>query len=417
MSKVKMRCVACGKWFQSANAKEVTCPDCAQKARKEKMAAKNVPPAANKPAGLAAGTGPVNPATVRPAAPPPKPKQEQGGTNQWLDRLDDVKVAQPEQPSRPKVPSVPAAPRENRGGPGGGRGPGGYREGGYRGPGGYREYEQRGPAPYRVGGGAGLPAAAGPRPRQPMEGGAPPGRNFRPDRQPHQGGPRPGAQGAPKPKPKARTPRVVTPPRPKKEKTPPPQPFVPTAEQVAQVEARYLELAVPAEFDGIRTQISKELSIPKKAVKKIVRDLRARQSIPSWWELQTYKGSAEEMEKIKAAYEPYLPLPPVGVHKQIAETLALKPTVVYQAIKTIRQEMNLPQYNDPSLHGLELRPRTQADGQHEQPAAEATAVQNTSEALESAPTEASAPVTQADAGSEPTVETASAPGNGGEAEQ
>ncbi|TMD40626.1 MAG: hypothetical protein E6I90_14490 [Chloroflexi bacterium] len=50
MSKTKIRCNTCGKWFQSANAKEVTCPDCLQKARKEKMAAKAAPPSAGKAA-------------------------------------------------------------------------------------------------------------------------------------------------------------------------------------------------------------------------------------------------------------------------------------------------------------------------------------------------------------------------------
>src|SRR5205085_8910860 len=69
----------------------------------------------------------------------------------------------------------------------------------------------------------------------------------------------------------------------------------------------------------------------------------------------TYKGDAEELEKIRAAYEPYLPLPPVGVHKAIADELSIKPGDVYQAIKLIRQEMHLPQYNDPALHGIEPR--------------------------------------------------------------
>jgi hypothetical protein len=41
------------------------------------------------------------------------------------------------------------------------------------------------------------------------------------------------------------------------------------------------------------------------------------------------------------------------VHKLIAEQLTLNPGDVYQGIKAIRLEMNLPQYNDPSLHGLE----------------------------------------------------------------
>jgi len=96
-------------------------------------------------------------------------------------------------------------------------------------------------------------------------------------------------------------------------------------------------------------------------VKKIVKELRDRQGIPSWWELQTYKGDAEELEKIRALYEPYLPLPNIGVHKMIADELGIKAGEVYQAIKLIRQEMGLPQYNDPALHGIELRSSKKKD--------------------------------------------------------
>jgi len=123
-------------------------------------------------------------------------------------------------------------------------------------------------------------------------------------------------------------------------------------------------LAAPTEFDGIRTQIGKELGITKKAVKKIIKDLRDRQNIPSWWEIQTYKGSEEELQRIRTAYEPLLPIPPVGVHKQIAEELSLKPGTVYQAIKAIRLERNLPQYNDPALHGLEQKAPQTSNGLH-----------------------------------------------------
>ena len=134
-------------------------------------------------------------------------------------------------------------------------------------------------------------------------------------------------------------------------------------------------MAVPTEFDGIRTQISKELNIPKTAVKKIVKEYREKLEIPSWWDLQTYKGDEEEKAKIKAIYEPYLPLPPVGIHKKIAEELSLQPGDVYQAIKAIRLDMNLPQYNDPALHGLELQPRKKAqkaEGEEQQPATQAS---------------------------------------------
>ncbi|WP_220205851.1 hypothetical protein [Reticulibacter mediterranei] len=417
MSKIKMRCITCGKWFQSANAKEVTCPDCTQKARKEKLASKNTPPPGNRAAGP---NGPG--ATSRPVAPPPKPKPAQSNTSHWFDTLDDVKVGQPDQPARPpKLPTSPASRdnsggqqggyrgpgqrredqqrgpggyRENDRGPGGyregGRGPGGYREGG-RTPGGYREggrtpgnYREndRGPGGYRVGGGNGLSSTLGQRPRQPVEGGF--------GRPPHERGPRPGGPGGQRPKGKGKPARPAAPPRLKKEKTPPPQPFQPTPEQVAQVELRYTELATPSEFDGIRTQIAKELSIPKKAVKKIVKEFRDRQHIPSWWEVQTYKGSSEELEKIKALYEPFLPVPPVGVHKQLAEQLNFKPGEVYQAIKTIRQEMNLPQYNDPVLHEEELALIREA---REQQKAEAAASESPDQSTEEqTPIEAAASV-------------------------
>lgn len=191
-----------------------------------------------------------------------------------------------------------------------------------------------------------------------MEGGF--GRGPRPGGEPRPERYQPGGKKGGKPA-KAKAPKPPTPPKPKREKIPPPAPFVPTPEQVTQVETRYLELAVPAEFDGIRTQIAHEMGIPKKAVKKIVKDLRERQSIPSWWELQTYKGSAEDLERIRTLYLPHLPLPPIGVHKTIAEELSFNPGDTYQAIKAIRLEMNLPQYNDPTLHGLE--PIT-ADNKH-----------------------------------------------------
>src|ERR1700730_14168473 len=86
MSKIKMRCITCGKWFQSANAKEVTCPDCTQKARKEKLAAKNAPPTPSKPA---APTGQGSGGPAHPPA-PPKPKPAHSGTSHLLDSLNDV---------------------------------------------------------------------------------------------------------------------------------------------------------------------------------------------------------------------------------------------------------------------------------------------------------------------------------------
>src|ERR1700687_4015337 len=92
MSKIKMRCTTCGKWFQSANAKEVTCPDCMQKARKEKLAAK----ATQQTSAPKQGQGVMSSSKPLPP-PPPKPKEASSGTSHWIDTVEDVKVSQPDQ--------------------------------------------------------------------------------------------------------------------------------------------------------------------------------------------------------------------------------------------------------------------------------------------------------------------------------
>ena len=144
----------------------------------------------------------------------------------------------------------------------------------------------------------------------------------------------------------AKPPRAPRPPRVPK---PPTLPFEPTPEQIAAIEARYLELAQP-EFDGIRTQIATELHIPKHAVKEVVQALRARTHLPSWWDMQGYQGAPEDLERIRAAYSRYLPVPPVGIHKSIAQELEMPATLVYRGISTIRQTLGLPHFNPPDAH-------------------------------------------------------------------
>jgi len=118
-----------------------------------------------------------------------------------------------------------------------------------------------------------------------------------------------------------------------------------SADQIAAIEKRYLELASPQEFDGIRQQVATELSLPKGAVRRVVRDLRARLGLPSWWEVQQRPLSVEQITAVQDRYVPLLPLPPVGVHKQIAAELGLSNLQVYRAIGQVREQLRLPQYN------------------------------------------------------------------------
>lgn len=129
--------------------------------------------------------------------------------------------------------------------------------------------------------------------------------------------------------------------------------FALTDDVRAAIEARYLELSQPVEFDGIRTQIAGELNVPKPIVKQVIRELRTSKQLPSWWELQAYRGTDDALARIRERYLPLLPVPPIGVHKQIASELQMDPPQVYQAIRRVRAEMKLPQYNPPATHANE----------------------------------------------------------------
>jgi len=171
--------------------------------------------------------------------------------------------------------------------------------------------------------------------------------------------------------------RPPAPPRPPKERKPPTPPFQPSPEQVDAVRTRYLELAQP-EFDGIRHQIATELAIPIRAVKSVVKELRTEMNMPSWWELAMATLTDEQRAAVRALYLPLLPLPPIGVHKQLAETLGLKQLAVYSTIRSLREELSLPRFNDrpdrPASHAGADPAQDEQNG--DQPAAAADTAQD-----------------------------------------
>ena len=313
MSKIKMRCSQCGKSFKSSNTKQLICPECEEKQRRERAArAKGLPATPNAPApAVNTRVIPARPVVSKaPLAHQPK--------SHWLDQQQDVKIGAPEPTDRARPPKIDA-PRPAQ--PAASVKP----VSGAIAPSSHSKQETR-PAHAPDTSSAAQTDGKGRRPSGPMK-------KHEGDRRPHKEHKTASAPARPKREPRAPTP-----------------PFAPTPEQVAAIEKRYLELAQPQEFDGIRSQIAEELAIPKSAVKHVISSLRQRESIPSWWDLQTYHGSPEDLERIRAVYLPLLPTPAVGIHKEIATKLNLPPGIVYQAIKLIRTELHLPQYNLPEEH-------------------------------------------------------------------
>lgn len=318
--KVKMRCARCGKSFKSSGAKQTLCPDCEVKARNERAASKVAAPKVASPVATQApkivgpGASILVPGLVSPEVSVP---QESGPFGR---RQQERGAAGPATETRERVGAGPHAPHPPHAGHGAPAAPAGTQRSG---PGAQSGHEKSRP-------------------------------------------PRPEGQ---RPQPKAQ--------KEPKQPRPPTPPMELSDEQRQKVEQRYLELANPVEFDGIRTQIAGELGVPKALVKKTVQELRGRMQLPSWWELQSYTGGNSDLERIRRAYVPLLPVPEIGVHKKIAADLGLETTVVYQGIKRIRAEMRLPRYNPPELH------ESDRAGEEQTPLAEPGAAEQTPAAADS----------------------------------
>lgn len=54
----------------------------------------------------------------------------------------------------------------------------------------------------------------------------------------------------------------------------------------------------------------------------------------------------DQLTAVQALYEPYLPEPPIGIHKVIAKQLRIDEWRVHVAIKLIRKSRNLPRWNE-----------------------------------------------------------------------
>lgn len=54
----------------------------------------------------------------------------------------------------------------------------------------------------------------------------------------------------------------------------------------------------------------------------------------------------DQLMAVKALYEPFLPVPPIGVHKILAKQLRMDEWRVHVAIGLIRKQMAIPRWNE-----------------------------------------------------------------------
>ncbi|MEM0951351.1 MAG: hypothetical protein AAGI66_04305 [Cyanobacteria bacterium P01_H01_bin.74] len=284
------QCSKCGEVFETKNPKRVICPNCL----------------------YPEGAAPQSPQKGPPSRPPAYAPRSSGGYPQKAPFNQ-----QNRQPSgyaggsyTPQRQGGGFPPRSGSYAPR--RGPqGGYdnRQGGYnsgRPGGGFR------PGGGRPGGGGGRPGGGGFRPGGGRPGGGRPG-GFRP------GG-----------KPVNR--------RPKK--------LLVTKEQLLEIEKLY-KVTLPLPNPDIHEVIGEKIDLAPSKVFFGINLVRDKMKLPKLeYPKRKLAVTPEQLMAIETLYEPYLPLPPLGIHKIISKQLRMDEWRVHVAIGLIRKNKNLSRWNE-----------------------------------------------------------------------
>lgn len=222
----------------------------------------------------------------------------------YLDRAaaPSIPVRRPGVPPPPAEGHHPAYPQQ-RPGPGGypPRGPGGGGYGPPRGPGpGGGGYGQRGPG--------GPPRGFGGPPRGGRGGG------FQRGGPPRRGGPEK----------KLLVPREV----------------------LLEIEKRY-KVMLPLPNPDAHIKIGEELNLDPKKVFFGINLIRQKMKLPKIdFPKRPLAVTEDQLTAVKALYEPFLPVPPIGVHKILAKQLKMDEWRVHVAIGLIRKQLAIPRWNE-----------------------------------------------------------------------
>ncbi len=117
-------------------------------------------------------------------------------------------------------------------------------------------------------------------------------------------------------------------------------------ELLAEIEKRY-RACLPLPNPDFHTVVGEELNMDPMKVFFGVNLIRQKMNLPKV-DLPKHPlaVSSDQLQAIQMLYEPYLPTPPIGIHKIVAKQLRIDEWRVHVAIKLIRKSRNLPQWNE-----------------------------------------------------------------------
>lgn len=115
---------------------------------------------------------------------------------------------------------------------------------------------------------------------------------------------------------------------------------------MARVDALYKK-HLPLPNPDVHEVIGQELDMKPSIVFFAINLIRQKMRLPKLeYPKRKLAVTEEQLMAIESLYEPYLPLPPIGIHKIIAKQLKLDEWRAHVAIGLIRKNKNMDRWNE-----------------------------------------------------------------------
>ena len=119
-----------------------------------------------------------------------------------------------------------------------------------------------------------------------------------------------------------------------------------TKEQLIQIETLYKQ-TLPLPNPDVHEVIGEKIDLAPSKVFFGINLVREKMKLPRLeYPKRKLAVTPEQLMAIETLYEPYLPLPPIGIHKIIAKQLKMDEWRVHVAIGLIRKNRNLSRWNE-----------------------------------------------------------------------
>jgi hypothetical protein len=126
----------------------------------------------------------------------------------------------------------------------------------------------------------------------------------------------------------------------------PPKKLLVTKEQLIEIEKLYRQ-TLPLPNPDVHEVIGEQINLAPSKVFFGINLVREKMKLPKLeYPKRKLAVSPEQLMAIETLYEPYLPLPPLGIHKIIAKQLRMDEWRVHVAIGLIRKNRNLSRWNE-----------------------------------------------------------------------